>query len=248
MKKRPLILTILALMHLAYPFFYLIQVVWFGKVPIENVMSLIPVIYNPLKHPHFFYISVVSLVIGYGLFRVWVWAFYLFLVNAVYSVVHNFYVLFFMYGFSDDPFKGILRIVGILASLGVVGYFIRKEIRAPYFNPRMRWWESAPRYVVNIPVSFKGHASSDDAKIYDLAIGGAFVVTKGEFKLGEYHDCTFTLNETDNVDVKGEVVWVSDGTGRHPQGVGVKFQGVTKDQERSINTFFKNADFERADR
>src|SRR5690606_25820697 len=146
-------------------------------------------------------ISLVALVLGYGLFKVRVWAFYLFVANAIYSVVHALYQLNLAHS-AGETNRIVIGLFSVLFTATIMGYFIRKHVRAPYFNPRLRWWESAPRFQLETAVELSHTEPTDETvrkgfpvtgRLSDISIGGAFVVTDAKFDLGEMLICNFRL-------------------------------------------------------
>jgi hypothetical protein len=72
-------------------------------------------------------------------------------------------------------------LIGVtLTNLALVGYLLLPSVRAVFMNPRLRWWETPPRYTVDLP----GQASKVDGhgfpvRITDLSVGGAGIATEG---------------------------------------------------------------------
>jgi len=73
-------------------------------------------------------------------------------------------------------------------------YFLLPAVRAAYFNAKLRWWETKPRYLVNIPASFgrKG-ASSARGTMVNLSEGGAFLKTARKYKKSQKIHVQFYL-------------------------------------------------------
>lgn len=69
----------------------------------------------------------------------------------------------------------IWMIVGVNAVvMMLVAYLLLPNVRAVFFNPRMRWWETAPRFILEIACTYVRTGSEEkSAKLTDLAVGGA---------------------------------------------------------------------------
>lgn len=67
--------------------------------------------------------------------------------------------------------------------VGTVFYLLRKKTRAIYFNPKIRWWETEARYIVNLKASMiRLGAEPTPVLVSDIALGGAAIeTTDGNF-------------------------------------------------------------------
>ena len=78
-------------------------------------------------------------------------------------------------------------------NLALIAYLLLPDVRAVFMNPRLRWWETPPRYVVSMKAQISkedGHAKP--ATIGDLSIGGAGVTVESElFQSGDSILLTF---------------------------------------------------------
>lgn len=93
----------------------------------------------------------------------------------------------------------IALIVVLLVDLLIVAYFVVPSVQKVYFDPRMRWWEAAPRYNFN----HEGFVNGAKAYLKNLSQGGMFM-TSGP-----------SLNENDQV----EVAWEYEGQETKVRGI-----------------------------
>ncbi|MEW6057491.1 MAG: PilZ domain-containing protein [Bdellovibrionota bacterium] len=109
-------------------------------------------------------------------------------------------------------------------------YIVGREIRVPYFFPRIRWWESDPRYKLSVQTRLNREEKKDEleGEIMDLSVGGCFIKTHGFFMLDEPITLHFTLFEK-NIECRGRVVWRTESMVTHPKGIGVKFDTLSKE-------------------
>jgi len=78
-----------------------------------------------------------------AVFSVKRWGWYLFLGCSAILIGYNLFV------FILSPRYNILLLVLFNLALSVVaGVLFRKHVIAPYFNPRLRWWATEPRYKI----------------------------------------------------------------------------------------------------
>ncbi|HVJ64469.1 MAG TPA: PilZ domain-containing protein [Bdellovibrionota bacterium] len=71
--------------------------------------------------------------------------------------------------------KASVAIVALLMllTIGAMGVIFFSPFRLPYVNPRLRWWETSPRYRVDIKVKVGDVAQ--DATLVDISRSGALV-------------------------------------------------------------------------
>lgn len=144
----------------------------------------------------------------------WSYPIYLFIASAM--LISNYLTwLRFPQYFGLGPL-----ILSYLVNLGVVSYFLIPAVRNVYFNPRVRWWESKPRYDVEIPSHAKMGEIDSFGTIQNISEGGLFVQTDAILLAGNEIEITFACNGK-QYKVPGKVVYP-----RHapPPGYGVQFQ------------------------
>ncbi len=104
-------------------------------------------------------------------------------------------------------------------NLSVVTYFLIPEVRSIYFNPRLRWWETKPRYDVDLPVRLQCGEVVSSGMIQNLSEGGCFIESDVILLLGNRIDLSFSTQAKD-IKITGETVHVRDSDVR---GYGVQF-------------------------
>lgn len=67
-------------------------------------------------------------------------------------------------------------------NLVLVMYFLVPAVRRVYTNPRIRWWESKPRYLKEIDVMLDRDGVALTARTVNLSEGGAFIRCDHDFK------------------------------------------------------------------
>lgn len=58
-------------------------------------------------------------------------------------------------------------------NLLLVAYLLLPSVREIFLNPSIRWWEHAPRYIVNWPATVLKNESDKKCHLNDVSIGGA---------------------------------------------------------------------------
>ena len=247
MRKRPLALTILALIHFLYPVYYFILVVHFHNISIVDFFDLVNVLFNPFQRFLFFFLSCAPIVLGYGLFKVRAWAYGFFFVYAACTIVLN-GAHWIKFG-EGDLIPPMLDISIIFITLFFTFYFVRKHIRRPYFNPRLRWWENDDRYKVeDMYVKIEDPSNEDhlfeDGEVFDLSENGLFIRSKFVPVPGVTLRVTFRFLE-ENLSVDGKVMRIIDGTGRNPKGFGLLFVNLPGRDKKRIRSFLNLLDEKR---
>lgn len=151
-------------------------------------------------------------------------------------------ILFNLDAWRSDPASLSAWIVFPLNVLNliVVGYLLLGEVREPYRNPRLRWWEQKPRYRVELPgriFRFQNRLETS-CQIIDLSETGALVGCGAEFAVGDQLDIRISCRGL-TAEARAEVVRLA---GRSPDGVngyGVQFQFSSKTERRVIHQLIR---------
>jgi len=238
MRKRPIEVKIISLIYLMMPLFYYCQVVFFEKIslyPVGKVLSF--------YKAEDILLSIASIVVGIAIYRVRTWGWYLFLFHAIGIVIWNGYV-----EYSRDVHPNFELMLFSFVTLGVVGIFLRKHIKSPYFNPTMRWWEQERRHAITFGVElFEQEDSSPIAgKTFDVSASGIFFDGKIDTSLGKKFMVMFPdENKLKELKLIGEVVWVTGEKKTHPAGAGIRFINMPWASRRSMRKELLNIEKER---
>jgi len=153
--------------------------------------------------------------------------YYTVLVGSVYLIGRSIFA--FIASDQTDPiFPLVLTNVFCLL---VLAYFARKPTRTVYFDSSVRWWETDPRYVVNLSGSITRIGNKPmQAWLQNVALGGAGVETS---------ETGFLPSETIHVEfqhagaeirLNARVIWERPGEGTN-QFVGVQWSEDTAGPE-----------------
>lgn len=211
-----------ALLYLGFPFFYILLCALLFDIPLQSCLRV-------LLSPFYYLLSILAVTVGYALWEVRRWGWYAFVVTNVLIAYEN-AVLVNEYG---ETHHKLLSFLASLAFLLVVSYRVGKEIRVPYFFPKIRWWESNPRYRLSVPAKISRVGNELEGQILDLSLGGCFLKIRGDVAQDEYVTLNFQVFGFD-VQCQGVVVWRTQSTVTHPKGVGVKFTQLNRPQRRVL--------------
>jgi hypothetical protein len=129
-------------------------------------------------------------VAGIAIFAMKRWSYPVFLGAAVWSAVRN--LRHFAYASGVVPVP--LLVIVYCLEVGLVGYFMLPKVRTTYFDPTVRWWESKPRYVLELAARVRAKGGRDmPAAIHNLSEGGAFVTVSGELSMSDALELEFSV-------------------------------------------------------
>lgn len=120
-------------------------------------------------------------------------------------------------------------------NLALIVYLLLPNVRAVFLNPRLRWWETPPRYLVAMKAQVSkedGHAKP--ATISDISIGGAGIQVESElYQQGETLLITFE-HESTTILMRAVAVY-----GRPEPGGGYRYglewrRGSAEDEKRTM--------------
>lgn len=210
-------------MYLAFPVVYLIYAAVLFDIPARHFVRI-------LLSPFFYFLSILAIITGYGLWEMKRWAWYAFVLVNILLVYEN-AVLVANFAESNHKF------VAYLVSLFVIAAVIRRvsrEVRVPWFLPKIRWWEVNPRYRLTSSVKLaRKDGPAVDGEILDISMGGCFIKTRVDLIPDETILLQFSLFKH-VIECSGTVVWRTQSAVTHPKGVGVKFQPLSKPQKRAM--------------
>lgn len=213
-------LKTVAYLYLAFPVSYLLYAALIFDLPFA-VCTRIFFTWS------FWALSFLGIATGYGFKEMTRWSWNVFLVNSLFVAYSN-ALLVAKYSASQNKLLAFLASIALL-----VGLILRvgKEVKVPYFLPRIRWWETNPRYKLVVPVKVERSESGFEGEILDISMGGCFVKTRTDMEQNERILVRFTIFG-EPMEIGGTVVWRTQSSVTHPKGVGVKFDALDKLQKR----------------
>lgn len=216
MKKRPFIIRLLSYLYFAAPIFIILEIMWSYSVSPVRAITFI--------NWHAALMMVLTPIVGYGIWSVKKWGYYLLLAHSALLIFNN--IVLYAAKVTPVPLWAVITFNVLL--LGVIVTFVRKEVNAPYFNPRLRWWEQAARYYYDKMRIIVKKIGTDktvfEARSFDVSETGAFVVANNKVTIGDKFSFELVLADKSMLYTDGEVVWVNKPKKTdNPAGFGCKF-------------------------
>ncbi len=143
-----------------------------------------------------------------------------------------------LYGYYSDE-KSIFPFIShILIYAFSMTYFINPRIRHLYFDPKLRWWRTKPRFETHHAVVLNHENNSLYPILRNISEGGCFVETGEKLKIADLVEIVFPLPVPLGQSVfksMGEIRWVSNSTER--PGFGIQFKDVLPGDQKALNLF-----------
>jgi len=235
MKKRPISIKLISFIYIILPLHIYAQISYFSHTPwteFFNVMSKFSY--------HAYILSILWVIVGICIFLVKSWSWYIFLAHSIAMVIWNCY-----FAIMNPFFPIVLTFVFLVSLFIVTGIFILEPIRAPYFNPRLRWWEQDKRYRIDLPVYVHYIDSNKEitGNTYDISKSGLFFTGDLLGPTGEKIRVKFDHELLSSLELFGEVVWLTNGKGRYPKGGGIRFDSMPKKQKKLLGKNLNTLNF-----
>lgn len=219
MKKKPITLLLCALLFAFFP----AELIYFALR--GDDIHLIEVVLS----------GILPLVLIFGLIRVDSLGWYTLVSFVALWGVRD---LYDYYSTSDTAISSLLVHLGIYAAS--LGYFINPRIRHLYFDPKLRWWRTKPRFETHSPMIYMHADKWHYPLLRNISDGGCFLETSQLLSIGENITISIPLPEPLNLSViksRGQVRWVSDNPLR--SGMGVQFTDATPKVKRAIREYVR---------
>ncbi len=211
-------LRIVSYLWISFPIGYLLYCNLILQVPFNEILKI-------LLSPGYWFVALAAAIAGFGMIHIYWYGWYLF-------VFSNFTISYFTAVTLLYSSAGKQKFLLFALTLLVQILFMRiagSQIRVPYFFPRIRWWESDPRYKLEIATEINREGSNKlEGVVMDISQGGCFIKTHAYYQFGETVDLVFSIFER-SLKCQGQVVWKTESRVTHPKGIGVKFQNLDKE-------------------
>lgn len=126
-------------------------------------------------------------------------------------------------GTSGIPTR--IAVGAYLCNIALVAYFLFPAVRTTYFNPRVRWWQTKPRYEIGLPATANHNGECAQVTIANMSEGGSFISTDMPYTSGDLLVIHFTLLGR-RYTFRGRVVYQVKTHAR--RGVGLQFTHTTQ--------------------
>ncbi|MBB6479076.1 PilZ domain-containing protein [Spirochaeta isovalerica] len=161
--RKPLSIVLISVLFLISPVAILVFNAALSMVPLVgygSILSRLP-LYDII-------ILVLYPVCALSIWMVKKWGWWVLISSALIMILYNIAALFF------NPFASALLVLAMNGALFFVALlFFRRHLIAPYFHPRLRWWEQDQRYEIDIYLKFLG--MDRNVIISDISRGGCYL-------------------------------------------------------------------------
>lgn len=241
MMKRPWPITALALMHVFAP----IPNIWFSSTMMDlNILEYVLELFRSDSWMDILAMMVFFPVAGGAIYACKRWSYPVFVIVLVWSLFINYTTWIEHSTIYSLP----LLLLVYAMNLSLVGYFLIPTVKATYFDPSNRWWESASRYQVNWVGEIRfGDQDPANCTIYDISTGGLFVLWSGHIEVGTDAVVKFSYGNV-HLALHGRVV--HRGGGDLP-GIGIQYMETDfemRDRLRRVIAALDLLDMERKPR
>jgi len=224
MKIKPWPLVVLALLHILAPI---------GNMVLNAIRSgrTIPEQFNYWFYilPKYFVVIyvLVPMLAGVFIYICRRWSYWAYLSCIAILFFSNVYSLSTSLNFATLAIVVVILLIDFL----VVAYFFVPSVQKIYMDPRLRWWEAAPRYHFNN----EGFINNRSVMITNLSQGGLFVFPSFVMNEGEQVECSWNFEGQKTV-VLGEVVYKAPRA--EGVGYGIRF-AHTPETEKQMKSVVK---------
>ncbi|MGZ3695082.1 MAG: PilZ domain-containing protein, partial [Bdellovibrionota bacterium] len=195
---------------------YVLLMGTFYNLPVSRILSLF---FSFVYIAH----SIFAVFIGFALYRLKPYAWHVYVFHSIIMLGEQFYV---GYRFAENHVVEIPITFMCLAIIAVL-LLLKRELRVPYFSPKIAWWESDPRYKISVPAQMTCSDHFYKGDIMDISASGCFIKTKDPLKVDQEIQIKFSLFDS-KFEFGGRIVWRTESGVTHPKGVGVRFTTLQK--------------------
>lgn len=170
-------------------------------------------------------VSVLLFVSGISILLVKKWAWWVGMMALSSLSIYN--IALISHSFSDDP---VVKIIATLGSFGLLALLFFSDFKQPFFNKRLRWWESESRYKVSVPVKIVG--TQLHALLVDLSKSGVYLESSDLHK-------PLSLPDNIEIEVNSELKMHCTFSRKTKSGAAYKFVNISKHQSSYLRRWLK---------
>jgi hypothetical protein len=219
MRKKPLLVEIIAIILCIVPAIVLGRVIAYMDVRNQEI---------PLGYLlQIGGLAVLSYGVGYGVWKVRLWGYYGILSIAVVTIIVDFWSLLN----SETTLAQVNRWIyfDVICAAMAIFLIVQKGIRRPYLDPKIRWWETAERFIGDVAGVFKINNSRIESPILDISATGCFVDFDTPIEVGTSVEVEINFNS-----IKFSSAAVLVRRSLSPVGLGLKFTGVSAKSKKAM--------------
>ncbi len=226
MKNKPWPIIILSMLYFLAPIYNLLYFSHLFNMTPWQYLHTFPSILALVQFWLFFPIA------GFAILSIKRWSFPVFLI----IILWNFYRNYQTWSLSQGQFNVSLYILAEVANISVVAYFLIPAVRNVYFNPKLRWWEIAPRYQVSLPATI----DQIPATIHNIAAGGVFLsrADSKQLQINSVSTMHLDLHEY-SLNLECKAVHYDPS---YLDGYGMQFINMTRSNKSTLSKLIKHID------
>jgi hypothetical protein len=172
-----------------------------------------------------FNMIVPSVLAGYAIYSVKKWSYPVFLACMLWITCHM------LSKFSSHTFSELLfsAIIPMIINIVYVSYLLLPKMRAPFYDARLRWWETKPRYVYSTDVQVSFNNNTSEGQMTNISEGGLFAIIPMAIEPQTTLNLKFSILATP-IELKAKIVY------RKPDGTshGLQFCDLNKSQKKTL--------------
>ena len=220
--RKPVSIVLIGFYYLLSPLLNLVQIALVTHLPLSGPVNLWSIL-----APVDWAILVAFPLVGWGLLSVRRWGWLTFVTFTISLIGYNFisYLVNKTYDIS-------VVLLYNLALAAITFVFFRKHLRAPYFNPRLRWWNTDPRFQVQLHGRIGEAESAGLVEILDLSASGVFLSAHADIEPGQVHTVTIEAYGM-AFPVKGKVMRKTSAHDPKP-GFGIMFEALSTESRYEL--------------
>ncbi|MBT7611528.1 MAG: PilZ domain-containing protein [Bacteriovoracaceae bacterium] len=173
-----------------------------------------------------FTLMVPSLVASYAIFSVKNWSYPVFLTAMAWIFIHSIFRI-------NSDFDLTTKIFGIIIPMAfnvyLVSYFLIPSVKTTYYEPKIRWWEASPRYIVDLSTKIYLGDEFIIGRTCNISNGGALLDAGSIITIGKDVRLEFELNnQAFSIDAK------SIFKAPHAHFYGFQFQNISRQLKKDL--------------
>lgn len=228
MPRRPLTISIIVVCYFLSPAAIILQASILNRIPLFGAHNIFTRLF--ITDILILFVYPISAAAIYSIKK---WGWYLFLACSLILISYN----IFVYNLSPRYSLLILIFLNVILAI-VAGVFFRKHIIAPYFNPRLRWWETEPRYKIDIHADIISGKNILTGEILDISNSGFFMAFERDLTVGRVYKFNLKCLKH-SVEVNGKVMRKASQK-EELNGYGIMFVKLTDAEKMGISSLIED--------
>lgn len=173
MKSRPWPIVILALLNILAPVYNIAFSSYLSGGPVPLYLKAL---FAQAKWYEVGLFLLAQPLAGVSIYLTQLWSYPVFIVLTLATVIAN----YLSYRTATDLFPLRVLIASFIVNVGLVSYFLIPQVRIVFFNRRVRWWESKPRFTLEIPCRVVvGPNDKRSCALHNISEGGVYLTPQG---------------------------------------------------------------------